>query len=105
MQRIGVVVYPGFQLRALVGPTVIDVANRPVGHAVYSLEPVSEAGGPVASALGAEVHTQPIGAEPYDTLVVASCIDVPQPSDRLVEILRTASDRCRRVAASSTSAF
>ena len=105
MQRIGFVVYPGFQIGALVALTVAEVANRVVGEAVYETELVSEAGGPVTSSTGITVETAAIGSAEYDTLIVGSSTDIPAPSAALVESLRDAPARHRRVVGTCTGAF
>jgi transcriptional regulator GlxA family with amidase domain len=105
MQNIGFLVYPGFQLGGLVAATVVEFTNREVGSPVYAIELLSEFGGPVRSAVGITVETTAIGSATYDTLIIGATTGVPKPSPRLVEIVREASGRCRRIVAAGTAAF
>ncbi|MEE3623746.1 hypothetical protein UCD39_07035 [Nitrospirillum sp. BR 11752] len=45
MRRVGVVVFPGFQILDLVVVTVFEVANILAGRPVYDVHLVSEMGG------------------------------------------------------------
>jgi len=105
VQIFGILVYPGFQLGGLVAATVAEVTNREVGAPVYEIRTVSEAGGLVKSAVGVGVETSAIGSEAYDTLVVAPATGIPDASAALVNIVREAPARCRRVVAAGSAAF
>jgi transcriptional regulator GlxA family with amidase domain len=105
VQRIGFVVYPGFNVLSLAELTVFEFANRAVGEPAYEVEILSEAGGPVRSSIGVIVDTLAAGAAVYDTLIVAAGTDVPPPSPRLTQLLRDAPDQHRRVVATCTGAF
>lgn len=105
MQRIGVVVFPGFQILALSALTVLEFANIAAGAPAYAIELLSEAGGPVTSSVGVTVETKPVGRSAYDTLLIAGGLDATPAADGLVEILREAPERYRRVVATCTGAF
>lgn len=105
MQRFGILLYPGFQLGGLAAANVAEFTNREVGAQAYEITLLSEAGGPVTSALGPAVETTAIGSGHYDTLVVGPSTDIPEPSPGLVQIVREAPARCRRVVAAGTAAF
>ena len=105
MQRIGFVVFPDFQMLALSALSVFEFANRATAKPLYEVELVSELGGMVRSSIGVAVETAPIGRSTYDTLIVAGGLDVTPTAPGLVEILREAPDRNRRVVATCTGAF
>ena len=105
MLQVAFLVYPGFQLGGIVAATVIEVANRLAGEAVYEFVLVSEAGGPVRSGVGAAVETTPIGATTCDTLIVAGVTGLPQASPGLLKVLREARSTARRIVVSGTGAF
>jgi len=105
MRHIGLVVYPGFSVLSLAALSVLEFANRGADAPVYALELLSEGGRPVKSATGVVVETAALGRSGYDTLIVAAGGDVVPTSPRLVEILREAPSRHRRVVATCTGAF
>ncbi len=105
MQRIGVVVYPGFNLLSLAAMTVVEFANLAAGQPPHEVGLLSEDGGRVLSSLGVVVETAPIGATAYDTLIVAGGSGPTAVSPRLLEILSEAPNRHRRVVATCTGAF
>ena len=105
MQCFGILVYPGFQLGGLVAATVAEMTNRELGAVAYEIKVVSETGGLVTSGVGVAVQTAAIGSEPYDTLIVGPSTGIPEPSARLVQIVREAPTRCRRIVAAGSAAF
>ncbi len=105
MQCFGILVYPGFQLGGLVAATVAEMTNRELGAVAYEIKVVSETGGLVTSGVGVAVQTAAIGSEPYDTLIVGPSTGIPEPSTRLVQIVREAPTRCRRIVAAGSGAF
>ncbi|MFN7025522.1 MAG: GlxA family transcriptional regulator [Pseudorhizobium sp.] len=81
MQDIVLVVYPGFELLDLAGPTsVFNAANRALSlrsrPAYYEIKVVSAAGGPVTSSSGIAVETAPIASlspgHPATVLIVGA---------------------------------
>ncbi|MBO9709513.1 MAG: GlxA family transcriptional regulator [Caulobacter sp.] len=105
MQRIGLVIYPGFNLLSLAALTVLEFANRDAASPLYEVEVLSEKGGPVRSSIGVTVETIAVDERPYDTLIVAAGSEVTPASPRLVKILRDAPRRCRRIVATCIGAF
>ena len=105
MLRIGFVIYPGFQVLALSALTVFEFANLAAGKAVYEVDILSDQGGAVRSSSGVSVDTMPIGATAYDTLVIAGGLDAAPAGAGLVETLRDAPSRHRRVVATCVGAF
>ncbi|MGO4810621.1 GlxA family transcriptional regulator [Cupriavidus sp. 2MCAB6] len=105
MLRIGIVLYPGFQVMNLGVTTVLEFANRTAGKALYDVRLLSEHGGPVATSAGFSVTTEPFGDEAFDTLLVVGDNDIQPASPGLVAFLRQAATSTRRVCATCTGAF
>lgn len=105
MQRLGFVVYPGFNVLSLAELAVFEFANRAAGTPIYEVEVLSEAGGPVRSSMGVTVDTAAVGDRQYDTLIVAAGLDLPAPSPGLLQHLRDAPAHHRRIVATCTGAF
>ncbi|GLS19172.1 AraC family transcriptional regulator [Labrys miyagiensis] len=105
MQRIGFVVYPGFHLLSLAALSVFEYANLATGDPAYEVELLSVAGGAVRSSIGVTVATTKVHSSPYDTLIMAGGTAVVSSPPELIEELRTAPDRCRRVMSICTGAF
>ena len=98
MQRMGFLVYPGFQIMALAAASVFEFANLTLRRTNYEAAFVSEHGGPIASSLGAAVQTVAIGKQRFDTLLIGAGVGVPSVPDSLIEIVRRAPRTSRRVA-------
>ncbi|WNL44400.1 GlxA family transcriptional regulator [Dyella sp. BiH032] len=105
MQRIGFVVFPGFQVMTLAAASVFEFANLALQRANYEVHVLSEHGGPVISSLGATIATEAIGTEAFDTLLVGGGPGMPPSMPSLVEIIRAAPRTTRRVASICTGAF
>ena len=67
-RRIGLLLLPGFQVMCFSALSVLEVANKKAGKAIYDLHVLSEKGGPVASSFGMAVSTEPMKARDFDTL-------------------------------------
>ena len=104
-QRIGLVVFPGFQILDLVALSVFELANAEAGRTVYELEVLSEHGGPVASTAGVTVDSRAFDRRRFDTLLVAGSTTVPPSSGGLLDFLRRALPRTRRLGSICTGAF
>ena len=59
MQRVGFIVFPGFEVLSLSTTTAFEVANLVAGKELYQLHIISETGGPVQTSIGAAVETEP----------------------------------------------
>lgn len=105
MQRIGFVVYPGFHLLSLAALSAFEFANLQRSEPHYAVDLLSAGGGPVRSSVGIAVETEKLGNTVYDTLMVASGAAVAAPPPELIERLRSALERSRRVVATCTGAF
>ena len=103
MQRIGFVVSPGFRVMSFAVASVFEFANMETSEPVYDVRLLSETGGPVRSSIGMSVGTEPFDDTIFDTLIVGRGTEPPTPG--LIEFVRQAPGRCRRVAATCAGAF
>jgi transcriptional regulator GlxA family with amidase domain len=103
MQRIGFVVLPGFQVMSFAVASVFEFANKEIAEPIYDVRLLSETGGSVRSSIGISVATEPFDDTDFDTLIVGRGTEPLTPG--LIEFVRLAPRRCRRVAATCVGAF
>jgi transcriptional regulator GlxA family with amidase domain len=103
VQRIGFVVSPGFRVMTFAVASVFEFANMEMGEPVYAMHILSETGGSVRTSIGMSVATDPFDGTNFDTLIVGRGTEPPTPG--LIEFVRQAPGRCRRVASVCTGAF
>jgi transcriptional regulator GlxA family with amidase domain len=103
VQRIGFVVSPGFRVMTFAVASVFEFANTEISEPVYDVHMLSETGGSVRTSIGMSVATEPFDDTNFDTLIVGRGTEPPTPG--LIEFVRQAPERCRRVAAVCTGAF
>jgi transcriptional regulator GlxA family with amidase domain len=105
MKRIGLVVFPGFQIIDLAAISVFEMANLTAPRKAYDIEVVSEDGGPVKSSSGAVVTTGVLDPKGFDTLMVAGATVVGPSSPKLLRLLAQAVAHTRRTASICTGAY
>jgi len=105
MHTIGLLVYPDFQPFGLSVASVFEYANNGQGEKVYQFRLVSEHGGPLMTSQSYSVNTERLSDYTYDTLIVCGNNQCTLPAQSLLDYLRHAPHRCRRVAAICTGAF
>ncbi len=105
MQTIGFLVYPGFHVLSLGALSAFEFANRAVTDQAYEVVLVSMTGGIVRSSIGIGVETVELGEQRFDTLVIAGGLTVAAPPPGLIDRLRGAPERHRRVVATCTGTF
>jgi len=103
VQRIGFVVSPGFRVMSFAVASVFEFANVEMSEPVYDVHLLSETGGSVRTSIGVSVATEPFDDTNFDTLIVGRGTQPPTPG--LIEFVRRAPGRCRRVAATCLGAF
>lgn len=103
MQRIGFLVFPGFQVMSCAVISAFELANREMGEPVYDVRLLSETGGSIRASIGMSVATDPFGRAKFDTLIMGGGNEPPTPG--LINFVQRAFGRCRRVAAICTGAF
>jgi transcriptional regulator GlxA family with amidase domain len=105
MHRVGFIIYPGFSPMNLAVTSVFETANWKVGSEAYKVTLVSEHGGPVATSLGSEIQTSSFKRRTFDTLIVAGSIAPPEATPGLLNYLRSAVHRSRRIVSICTGAL
>ena len=105
MHRVGYVTYPGAQILSTAPLTVFEMANVTLERPFYSACVLSENGGPVATSFAITVETEPISAPDFDTLLVAAGTTIEESTPKLLDFIREAAVRSRRIAAPCTGAF
>lgn len=105
MKRIGFIVFQDFQLIGLAAVTAFELANAISAQPLYSLELLSEHGGPVACSAGFSVNTQPFNDRAYDTILFGTASKVAEPSPGLLAFARSSLLTSRRLASTCIGAF
>src|SRR5262245_61431544 len=105
MQRVGFVVFPGFQVMGFTVITVFEVANLVAGRQVYRVDLLSERGGLVRASAGFCVETVPFGSKAFDTVIIGAGMALHGTSPALAKFIRRAVTTARRLAAPCTGAF
>jgi transcriptional regulator GlxA family with amidase domain len=105
MQRIGFLLYPGFQIMGLAAVSAFEFTNIQLGEKVYDIRYISETGGPVASSLGMVIETEAFGDPGFDTLIVTGAPDIMLPNAAQMDFIRASLAASRRTASICTGAF
>jgi transcriptional regulator GlxA family with amidase domain len=105
MQRIGFIVFPCFSVMSFAAVSAFETANMLAGERKYDIHLLSESGGGVASSAGMRAETEPFGDAEYDTLIVVGSATIEPSTPGLINFVRRAPERCRRVASICTGAF
>ncbi|ACL56042.1 GlxA family transcriptional regulator [Methylobacterium nodulans] len=105
MRSVAFLLFPGFQMMSLAAVTAFELANAASGDAAYTVNFLSETGGPVASSIGAAVETQPFGEAHHDTVVVVGELSAGLAPAGFIAGVQAASRRTRRIAGICTGAF
>jgi transcriptional regulator GlxA family with amidase domain len=105
MKRLGLLVFPGFQILDLAAASVFEVANLFASRPIYDVGLYSENGGRVASSSGIEVETRKLSDPVFDTLIVTGDLAVSTPSEGLLGLISESAAASRRIASICTGAF
>jgi transcriptional regulator GlxA family with amidase domain len=105
MHKIGFIVFPAFSPINLAATSVFEVANWKVGSAAYDVTLLSERGGLVATSLGSQIQTSSFKRRTFDTLIISGGIAAPKATPGLLDYLRSAVHRTRRIASICTAAL
>lgn len=105
MRDIAFLVYPGYSLMALAMVAGFEAANSMVDPELYEFHYVSENGGPIKTSAGLILETEKFTERPFDTLVVGGATVVAPSTPGVIEFMRDAPKRHRRIAAVCTGAF
>lgn len=105
MKRIGMLVFPGFQILDLAAIAAFELANIHANKQVYQVELLSEEGGPVASSSGVVTDSKCFGTGKFDTLVMSGALFIAPTSEKMCRFLRAGLRNARRVTSICTGAF
>ncbi|HET6389390.1 GlxA family transcriptional regulator [Hyphomicrobium sp.] len=106
MRRITFVVYPGCSVIALAAFSVFETANMLERPEPYEFRLVSETGGLVSTSLGMRVETERFANKAGDTVIIGGGTNAVEPlGPALIQMVRRAVRKHRRVAAICTGAF
>lgn len=105
MQRIGLAVYPGFQIMSLTVGTVFEYANISTGEDLYQVTLLSADGGSVPTSAGYGVETQAFDDRTFDTVMVLGDNFIAPYPQLLIDWLRDIEPQARRMSAVCTGAF
>jgi transcriptional regulator GlxA family with amidase domain len=106
MRRIGFIAYPDFQVLSLSTVSVFECANMLSQEPVYELHILSEMGGSIRTSSGLSLATEAFDDTQFDTLIVlGTLVEKPAFSSGLIEYVRNAPQRARRVASICTGSL
>src|SRR5258708_27910061 len=105
MRKIGLFVFPGFQVMSLGTLSAFEVANKRSGKILYDLHVLSEKGWLLRNSIGIDVSTKAIGDDEFDTILVGSGIEVLPTSPAAASYLLQAAKSTRRLASVCLGAF
>lgn len=105
MKKVGLVVFPGFQILDLVAATAFELANAAAPRPIYDVHLLSETGGLVVSSSGVRVETERFADPAFDTIMTMGAMDVAPSTPGLLAFLNDASAESRRTASICTGAF
>ncbi|CAB3755696.1 GlxA family transcriptional regulator [Paraburkholderia humisilvae] len=105
MLRLGIVLFPGFQMMNLSVLTVFEFANRVADSPLYDLVLLSEDGGAVQGSSGFAVTTQKFDDSRFDTLIVVGDNDGVLSPPAVIEFLKRSAPTVRRIGSTCTGAF
>jgi transcriptional regulator GlxA family with amidase domain len=105
MKRIGILVFPGFQILDLAAIAAFELANGALEQPYYEVELLSDSGGMVASSSGVCVASKRLNTTKFDTLVMTGALTIGPTSERLCRFLRSRQRTARRIASICTGAF
>ncbi|MDO9338868.1 MAG: GlxA family transcriptional regulator [Caulobacter sp.] len=108
MKRIGVLIFPDFQLLDAAGPlSAFEIAGR-YQPGTYAIEPISRDGGLVRASGGVGVDSRPFdAAERLDTLLISGGEGTRGPAicEATLDFVRAAARSARRVASVCSGAY
>jgi transcriptional regulator GlxA family with amidase domain len=105
MQRIGILVHPGFQVMSLAAVSVFEFTNLELEEAVYEIRYLSESGDAIRSSFGMTIDTEAFSDLPLDTLIVSGSPGITMPTEGQAGFIRAALASTRRLASICTGAF
>jgi transcriptional regulator GlxA family with amidase domain len=106
MRRIGFIAFPSFQVLSLSTLSVFECVNMLAQEPLYDMHILSETGGPIRTSSGLTLETETFDETDFDTLIVlGTLVAKPAFSSELLEYVRNAPRKARRVASICTGAL
>jgi len=105
MRRVGLLVYPDFQIMCFAALSVFEVANKEAGARLYDIELLSESPGTVRSSMGQAISCAPLRADALDTLMIGVGMEIPETSPTVSAFLVDAARTTRRLASICLGSF
>lgn len=108
IRRIGILLYPDFQLLDAAGVTAAFEIAGGFGADAYDIVPLSQSGGLIRSSAGIALETVPaVKAAAFDTLVVVGGAGhrVAMASPQLQDAIRDQASKARRICSVCSGAF
>lgn len=105
MQRVGFIVFSGYQVMAFAALSVFEVANQQAGKPVYDVHVLSETGGPIQTSIGVSIGSEAFDDTVYDTLIIGGGGEIERPAAGMVDFVQQSLGRSRRIASICSGAF
>lgn len=105
MQRVGLLIPPGFANLSFAPLSVFEAANQALPQPHYEPHVVSISGGLVTNSFGMAVQTERAADVPLDTLIIGSPPTPQRPSTQVIEFLQNSYGKTRRIASVCIGAF
>jgi transcriptional regulator GlxA family with amidase domain len=105
MLTVGLLLPEGFANFSFAPLAVFEAANVVFGEPLYRVHVLSVAGGPIRNSFGMAVETERAADVALDTLLVGGAPDNSKPAPEMIDFLRRAPVRIRRIAAICGAAF
>ena len=105
MVTVGLLLPEGFANLSFAPLAVFEAANMILDKPFYELHVISVAGGRVVNSFGMAAETEQAEDVALDTLLVGAPPDTRPPSAALLEFLKQAPERYRRIASICVGAF
>jgi len=105
MRRVGMIIYPDFQVLCFAALSVFEVANKEAGSRLYDLAVLGHGGGAVRGSFGQDVSCIPLVDDGFDTLLIGVGMDVPPHEPAVSSFLVDTASRTRRVASICLGSF
>jgi transcriptional regulator GlxA family with amidase domain len=105
VQRVGFIVFSGYQVMAFAALSVFEVANQQAGRPVYDVQILSETGGLIQTSIGMTIGSKAFDDTVYDTLIIGGGGEIEPPTAGLVRFVQESLGRSRRIASICSGAF
>jgi len=105
VQRVGFVVFAGYQVMAFAALSVFEIANYQAGSPVYDVRILSETGGSIKTSIGMNIETEAFDETGYDTLIIGGGGELEPATPGLISFVQQSAPRSRRIASICSGAF